>query len=260
MKSDPIITFENVAVAFGAEQIYERLSFDVRRGEFVCILGPSGCGKSTLLRMIGGLLKATAGRVTVDALAPDDAWADIAFVFQSPRLVPWRTALDNVLLGTELRFGSGDKERRRKRATELLSLVGLAGDVRKYPSMLSGGERQRVAIARALAVDPKIVLMDEPFSALDPNMRGRMRVEMERIWLETGKTVVFVTHDIDEALQLADRTVVLSDKPTRVLEIIELRTLRPRALGDHDLDTHRRKLVKLFQSLEQPASQKETVA
>ena len=143
-------------------------------------------------------------------------------MFQSPRLVPWRTALDNVLLGTELRFGAGDKERRRARASELLSLVGLAGDARKYPSMLSGGERQRVAIARALAVDPKIVLMDEPFSALDPNMRGRMRVEMERIWLETGKTVVFVTHDIDEALQLADRTVVLSNKPTRVLEIIEL--------------------------------------
>ena len=181
-------------------------------------------------------------------------------MFQSPRLVPWRTALDNVLLGTELRFGAGDKERRRARATELLSLVGLAGDARKYPSMLSGGERQRVAIARALAVDPKIVLMDEPFSALDPNMRSRMRIEMERIWLETGKTVVFVTHDIEEALQLADRTVVLSNKPTRVLEIIELQTPRPRALGDRDLDTHRQKLVKLFRSLEQPAFQKEIVA
>ena len=193
------------------------------------------------------------GRVTVDGRTPRDAWPEIAFVFQSPRLVPWRTALDNVLLGTELRFGAGDKERRRARATELLSLVGLAGDARKYPSMLSGGERQRVAIARALAVDPKIVLMDEPFSALDPNMRSRMRVEMERIWLETGKTVVFVTHDIDEALQLADRTVVLSNKPTRVLEIIELQTPRPRALGDRDLDTHRQKLVKLFRSLEQPA-------
>ena len=126
--------------------------------------------------------------------------------------------------------------------------------------MLSGGERQRVAIARALAVDPKIVLMDEPFSALDPNMRSRMRVEMERIWLETGKTVVFVTHDIEEALQLADRTVVLSNKPTRVLEIIELQTPRPRALGDRALDTHRQKLVKLFRSLEQPDPPKEIVA
>jgi len=254
MASDPIIVFENVGVAFGEEQIYDRLSFDVRRGEFVCILGPSGCGKSTSLRIIGGLLDVTVGHVSVDHRAPRDAWPDIAFVFQSPRLVPWRTALDNVLLGTDLRFGGGDKEQRRARAAELLKLVGLAGDAGKYPSMLSGGERQRVAIARALAVDPKIVLMDEPFSALDLNMRGRMRIEMERIWLETGKTVVFVTHDIDEALQLADRTVVLSNKPTRVLEIIELQTPRPRALGDRSLDTHRQKLVKLFRSLERPES------
>ena len=260
MQSQPIIAFENVGVTFGEERIYDRLSFDVRDGEFVCILGPSGCGKSTLLRMIGGLLELDTGRVTVDGRAPRDAWSDIAFVFQSPRLAPWRTALENVLLGTELRFGAGDKERRRARANELLSLVGLAGDAQKYPSMLSGGERQRVAIARALAVDPKIVLMDEPFSALDPNMRGRMRAELERIWLETGKTVVFVTHDIDEALQLADRTVVLSNKPTRVLDIIELKTPRPRVPGDRALDTRRQELVRLFRSLEPPAAQKEAVA
>ena len=259
MASDSIIAFENVGVTFGEERIYDRLSFEVRRGEFVCILGPSGCGKSTLLRMIGGLLDVNVGGVTVDGRAPRNAWSEIAFVFQSPRLVPWRTALDNVLLGTELRFGAGDKERRRARATGLLSLVGLAGDAQKYPSMLSGGERQRVAIARALAVDPKIVLMDEPFSALDPNMRVRMRVEMERIWLETGKTVVFVTHDIDEALQLADRTIVLSNKPTRVLEIVDLKTPRPRSLGDPDFDNRRQKLVKLFRSLEQPSFQKEIV-
>jgi len=257
MYSRPIIVFENVGLAFGEERIYDRLSFDVRQGEFICILGPSGCGKSTSLRIIGGLLDVNSGHVTVDGRAPQEAWPDIAFVFQSPRLVPWRTALDNVLLGSELRFGADDRERRKERATQLLSLVGLAGDARKFPSMLSGGERQRVAIARALAVDPKIVLMDEPFSALDPNMRARMRLEMERIWLETGKTVVFVTHDIDEALQLADRTVVLSNKPTRVLEIIELKTPRPRALDNRDLDTRRQKLINLFRSLEHPAFQKE---
>jgi NitT/TauT family transport system ATP-binding protein len=133
----------------------------------------------------------------------------------------------------------------------LLRLVGLAGDTDKYPSMLSGGERQRVAIARALAVDPKIVLMDEPFSALDLNMRSRMRSEMERIWQQTGKTVVFVTHDIDEALQLADRTIVLSNKPTRVLETIELKAARPRATGEHDIARHREKLIRLFRSLEE---------
>src|SRR4051812_20512740 len=163
MASDPIIAFDNIGVTFGEEQIYDRLSFDVRRGEFVCILGPSGCGKSTSLRIIGGLLDVNAGHVTVDGRAPRDAWPDIAFVFQSPRLVPWRTALDNVLRGTERRLGAGEKEQRGARAAELLSLVGLAGDAGKYPSMLSGGEPQRVAIARALAVDPKIVLMDEPF-------------------------------------------------------------------------------------------------
>jgi NitT/TauT family transport system ATP-binding protein len=250
-ESAPIIVFENVGVSFGRERIYDHLSFEVRRGEFVCIVGPSGCGKSTSLRMIGGLLDIGAGRITVDGRTPHDAWPEIAFVFQSPRLVPWRTALDNVILGSELRFGASEKKRRKAHALELLELVGLAGDAGKYPSMLSGGERQRVAIARALAVDPKIVLMDEPFSALDPNMRARMRVEMERIWSETGKTVVFVTHDIEEALQLADRTVVLSNKPTRVLEVIEMKTPRPRAAAGRDLDTYREKLIGLFRSLEQ---------
>src|SRR5262249_40000391 len=260
MTTDAIITFENVGVVLGEDHIYDRLSFDVRRGEFVCILGPSGCGKSTSLRIIGGLLEISSGRITVDGRAPQDAWPEIAFVFQSPRLVPWRNALDNVLLGSQLRFGTGDREQRRARASELLALLGLAGDAGKYPSMLSGGERQRVAIARALAVDPQIVLMDEPFSALDPNMRGRMRAEMERIWLETGKTVVFVTHDIDEALQLADRTVVLSNTPTRILEVLEFKTARPRGGSSHELDSQREKLVKLFRSLEATSPEKESIA
>jgi len=255
--STSIITFENVGVTLGHEQIYDRLSFEIRRGEFVCILGPSGCGKSTSLRIIGGLLAADSGRITIDGRAPRDAWEEIAFVFQSPRLVPWRTALENVMLGFELRFGSDEARQREAHASELLNLVGLAGDADKYPSMLSGGERQRVAIARALAVDPKIVLMDEPFSALDPNMRARMRTEVEHIWFETGKTVVFVTHDIDEALQLADRTIVLSNKPARVLDIVELRAPRPRS--GRDLDAPREKLATLFRSIGEPAPQKDIV-
>jgi NitT/TauT family transport system ATP-binding protein len=242
--AEPIIAFRDVDVTLGGAMIYRDLSFDVGRGEFVCILGPSGCGKSTSLRVIGGLLGIDSGQVTVDGRSPDAAWSEIAFVFQSPRLVPWRNAVDNVMLGSELRFGRAD----RPRAEELLSLVGLAADSGKYPSMLSGGERQRVAIARALAVDPQIVLMDEPFSALDPNTRQRMRGEMERIWQRTGKTVVFVTHDIDEALQLADRIVVLSGKPTRVLEIIEITSPRPRNGADRDLDRQRKKLMELFGS------------
>jgi NitT/TauT family transport system ATP-binding protein len=260
MGNDPIIAFEDVALSLGGDKIYDHLTFDVRRGEFLCIVGPSGCGKSTSLRLIGGLLEADSGRVTVDGRSPRDAWSDIAFVFQSPRLVPWRNAIDNVLLGPELRSGAHNGENRRMHAAKLLSLVGLVGETLKYPSMLSGGERQRVAIARALAVDPKIILMDEPFSALDPNMRARMRAEMEWIWVETGKTVVFVTHDIDEALQLADRTVVFSGKPTRVLETIEVKAPRPRVMNAPDVENTRTRLVKLFRSIEHPQVEQESVA
>ena len=241
----PIIAFRDVQVAFGGERIYERLNLEVHPGEFICILGPSGCGKSTSLRVIGGLLEISGGEVTINGRPPQQSWPDIAFVFQSPRLVPWRTALGNVLLGSDLRFG-GAGDGRDARAKELLALVGLAGDTHKYPSMLSGGERQRVAIARALAVDPQIVLMDEPFSALDPNTRRRLRTEMERIWQTTGKTVVFVTHDPEEALQLADRIIVLSNKPTRVVDVIPLGVPRPRALTHPDLARERQRLMTML--------------
>ena len=240
----PIIAFRDVEVALGGDRIYDRLSFEIRQGEFVCILGPSGCGKSTSLRVIGGLLDVTGGAVTVNGRTPHEAWPDIAFVFQSPRLVPWRTALGNVLLGSELREGRGDRFKRTARAKELLALVGLAKDAQKFPAMLSGGERQRVAIARALAVDPQIVLMDEPFSALDPNTRQRLRAEMERIWQTTGKTVVFVTHDVDEALHLAGRIIVLSSKPTRVADVVEIGAPRPRVPGG--LAEQRRRLMGLL--------------
>ena len=240
----PIIAFRDVEVALGGDRIYDRLSFEIRQGEFVCILGPSGCGKSTSLRVIGGLLDVTGGAVAVNGRTPHEAWSDIAFVFQSPRLVPWRTTLGNVLLGSELREGHGDRAARAAHAKELLALVGLAKDAHKYPAMLSGGERQRVAIARALAVDPQIVLMDEPFSALDPNTRQRLRAEMERVWQTTGKTVVFVTHDVDEALQLADRIIVLSSKPTRVAEVVDIGAPRPRAPGA--LGEQRRHLMDLL--------------
>jgi NitT/TauT family transport system ATP-binding protein len=251
--SDAIIAFDNVDVELGGQRIYDGLSFQVRRGEFLCILGPSGCGKSTSLRVMGGLLPITGGQVSVAGLPPSEAWHEIAFVFQSPRLVSWRSALDNVLLASELRFGKSsvnERRERRERAMELLALVGLANDAAKFPGMLSGGERQRVAIARALSVDPQIIFMDEPFSALDPNTRGRMRAEIEQIWQRTGKTVVFVTHDIDEALQLADRIVLLSRKPTSVLETLVVDTPRPRRADDGALAAQRRHLVGLFQALE----------
>lgn len=249
--SEPLIRFDQVGLAFGGEAIYDQLSFTVDRGEFVCLLGPSGCGKSTSLRLIGDLLAAQSGSVTVGGKPPAQAWQDVAFVFQSPRLAPWRNALDNVLLGLELRQGRRVARQSEARARELLAMVGLADSANKYPSMLSGGERQRVALARALAVDPSIVLMDEPFSALDPNTRRRLRAEIEDIWQRTGRTVLLVTHDIEEAIVLADRIVLLSNKPTRVLESIPVTVPRPRRVSGHpELEALKDRLQNLFQSLE----------
>ena len=254
------IDFEDVALSLGGERIYENVSFQVKAGEFVCLLGPSGCGKSTSLRIIGGLLGVDGGRVRVDGRSPAEAWSEIAFVFQSPRLAPWRNALANVLLGAELRFGRDQGRKRGDRARELLAMVGLAEAADKYPLMLSGGERQRVAIARALAVDPSIVLMDEPFSALDPNTRRRLRAEIERIWQETRKTFLFVTHDVEEALILADRIVLLSNKPARVLEEFRVDAARPRDLSnDAGLKALKARLNTVFGSLE-PATTEENAS
>jgi NitT/TauT family transport system ATP-binding protein len=251
-----IIDIKDVSVTLAGERIYDALDFQVASGEFLCILGPSGCGKSTCLRLIGGLLPASGGRVAVDGRAPSQAWDQIAYVFQAPRLVPWRTALGNVMLAMELRFGRGAKREREERCRALLDLVGLARDVEKYPRMLSGGERQRVSIARALAVEPQIILMDEPFAALDLNTRRRLRAEVIAIWQKTAKTIVFVTHDIDEALVLADRVLLMSNKPTRVIETIAIADQRPR-----DLDTapalraQRDRLYRLFRQLEPGAAE-----
>ena len=255
------ISFEGVGLSLGGEQIYDQLDFEVAQGEFVCLLGPSGCGKSTALRIIGDLLDPDKGRVLINGKPPQQGWSDIAFVFQSPRLAPWRTTIANVLLGPELRFGKREARRRQQQAEKLLALVGLAGSVQKYPSMLSGGERQRVAIARALAVDPSIILMDEPFSALDPNTRRRLRAEIVRIWQETGRSIVFVTHDIDEALTLADRIVLLSNKPTRVIETVRVTASRPRSsAADPVLHALRSHLAALFQTLEPVQATSEEMA
>jgi NitT/TauT family transport system ATP-binding protein len=250
--SEEILKFEDVVVRFQSEAVYDGLSFSASRGEFLCILGPSGCGKSTSLRLMGNLLEAQGGRVTVTGQPPEQGWDKLAYIFQSPRLVPWRSARGNVELGMELRFGKRSKAQQRATAERLLTVVGLHRDMDKYPAMLSGGERQRVAIARALSVDPEIILMDEPFSALDLNTRRRMRSEIIRIWQETRKTVIFVTHDIEEALVLADRILLLSNKPTHALETITLDEPRPRNIDDTpSLARQKQHLISLFRQLEE---------
>lgn len=246
----PIISFNEVGLSLGNIRIYDQITFDVAPGEFLCLLGPSGCGKSTALRLLGDLLPLQTGRITVAGKTPAQAVDDLAYVFQQPRLLPWRNALDNAAFGIEMRHPEIPPQDRRKRAEIQLQRVGLGGDMAKMPQMLSGGERQRVAIARALALDPGIILMDEPFSALDPNTRQRLRDQMIELWRQSGKTVIFVTHDMDEALYLADRIVVFSAKPSRVAAVIPVDAPRPRdILRDPALIAQRDALLQLFANI-----------
>ena len=244
-----IIELSAVKVQFGPELVLDGISFSVKRGELLCLLGASGCGKSTTLRIVGDLMSVSEGRVWVDGQHPKDSWSKIAYVFQSPRLVPWRTALENVMLGMELRFDKMGRHDMWQRAMRYLEMVGLSKDVNKYPLVLSGGEKQRVALARALAVDPEIILMDEPFSGLDVQTRERMRDEVIDIWRQTGKTIIFVTHDIDEAVYLADRIVIFSRKPTQILKVITVDSPRPRGLdANPELERLRKDIRYLFLS------------
>ena len=208
------------------------IDLDILRGEFLSLIGPSGCGKSTLLRVIGDLIQPTTGTVTVNgklcALARRDR--DYGMVFQAPVLFDWRTVEDNVKLPLELM--GWDKTRRDERAREMLGLVELGDFMRHYPYQLSGGMQQRVAIARALSFEPSILLMDEPFGALDEMTRERMNQEVLRIWERTGITVVFVTHSIPEAVFLSTRVVVMSARPGRITDVIDVDLARPR-----DFDT-----------------------
>ncbi|MGG5818311.1 ABC transporter ATP-binding protein [Falsiroseomonas sp. HW251] len=206
----------------------------IAEGEFLVLLGPSGCGKTTLLRMIGGLLPPTSGSLAVmgqplwrDGRRNDAALSELGMVFQDANLFPWLSIEDNIALPLQLR-GLGRGQRREK-ARELMRLVGLSGFERRWPRELSGGMRQRAAIARALSYGPDILLMDEPFGALDAMTREAMNLELQRIWMETGKTVVLVTHSISEAVFLADRILLLSPRPGKVDREVAVPFARPRA-------------------------------
>jgi len=218
-------TYRRGAVATPA---LEAIDLAVRDGEFLAIVGPSGCGKSTLLRMVAGLHLATTGEVRVAGRIVAGPQTNLGIVFQSPVLLDWRSAIDNVLVQVELR--GLDPRAYRDRAQKLLQRVGLAEFVDRMPYELSGGMRQRVAIARALIHDAPLLLMDEPFGALDALTREQMRLDLEALWLETKKTVLFITHSIDEAVLLADRVVVMSPRPGRVEQIMDIRLPRPRGL------------------------------
>jgi ABC-type nitrate/sulfonate/bicarbonate transport system ATPase subunit len=206
------------------------VSLDVADGEFMAIVGPSGCGKTSLLNIVAGLLRYDSGSVIIDGKTVAGPGVERAVVFQQASLLPWRTVAGNVRYGMEMqrRF---DREVMRSRTEHFIQLVGLSGFERHYPSELSGGMQQRVNLARALAADPVVLLMDEPFAALDAQTREFMQAELLKIWSEARKTVLFITHQINEAIYLADRVAVMSARPGRIKGIVKIPFERPRALG-----------------------------
>ena len=234
--SRPFIHLAGVRKTYGDHLAISDASFDVMPGELASLVGPSGCGKSTLLKILAGLHPADGGEVRIGSPShPFDPSRDVGMVFQAPLLLKWRRILDNVLLPAEILGLPGAES--RERARHLLQLVGLAGNEAKYPYELSGGMQQRAAIARALVHDPKLVLMDEPFGALDALTREKMNLELLRIWKEAGKTIVFVTHGISEAVFLGTRVVVLTAGPARMADNFVVDLPHPRTL---DMKTHER--------------------
>ncbi|MFB6131676.1 MAG: ABC transporter ATP-binding protein [Salinigranum sp.] len=221
---------ENISKVYGsgedAVQALEDVALTVEDGEFVSIVGPSGCGKTTFLRILDGLVEPTTGQIRIGDRVVEGSGQDRGMVFQSFNLFPWRSVRENVEFGLECR-GDGAEER-REIAMDYIDLVGLSGFQDSYPSELSGGMQQRVGLARALAIDPEILLMDEPFGALDAQTRELMQTELLKIWSQNQKTAIFVTHDIDEAIYLSDRIVVFTDRPGRPDRIEEVPFDRPR--------------------------------
>ncbi|MGE0661264.1 MAG: ABC transporter ATP-binding protein [Reyranellaceae bacterium] len=212
----------------GAVPALDGLDFELEPNAFVSVLGPSGCGKSTLLKLVSGLLKPSAGTIRLAGSEVTGPRRDVGIVFQQPTLLPWKTVLENVL--APIRAMGMDVARGRERAMALLTMMKLDSFARHHPHELSGGMQQRVGIARGLIHDPAVILMDEPFAALDAMTREAMMGELQRIWMETGKTVLFITHSIPEAVFLSDRILVLSPRPGRVLHEVEVDLPRPRSI------------------------------
>jgi len=229
--SEPILHVEHVSVTFPSPQgglgALGDVAFEIHQGEFVCVLGPSGCGKSTLLRVLSGLLEPTTGQVHLHGAPLDGPSGDVGIVFQKTNLMPWRTVLKNITLPLEIQGTNGAEA--QERAVDLIRLVGLEGFEHSYPDELSGGMAQRVAIARALISDPTILLLDEPFGSLDALTRERMNLELLRIWEARRKTVLMVTHNIQEAILLSDRVMVMTERPGRIILDLPVPLPRPRS-------------------------------
>jgi len=242
----PKVVFEGVSKSFDQKgqplQVLDNIDLTVAEGEFVCLLGPSGCGKSTLLNIAGGFERPTTGKVTIDGQEVDGPNPKRVFVFQEYGIFPWASVWDNVVLGIRDR----PKAERQRIAQETIELVGLDGFESAYPMELSGGMKQRVEVARALAVAPDVIYMDEPFGALDSLTRLTLRAEILRIWEERNPTILFVTHDVDEAMQLAERIVVFSARPGRIAEIVSVDIPHPRDIGSPEYGRIKNQLYELL--------------
>jgi NitT/TauT family transport system ATP-binding protein len=220
------ISIRSVSKAFGTTLAVEDVSFELQENSFVSIVGPSGCGKSTLLRMAAGLIQPSGGTIMVRGAPVVGPLRDVGMVFQSPVLLPWRTALGNILFVAEM--GGLRAAAHRGRAEELMALAGLAGFERNYPHELSGGMQQRASICRAMLLKPSLILMDEPFGALDVITRERMGFALQTLWNESRSTVLFVTHSITEAVLLSDTVIVMTSRPGRIRDIVPIDLPRPR--------------------------------
>jgi NitT/TauT family transport system ATP-binding protein len=244
------ITIAKVVKSFvdrqrGAEIVaVDNVSLSIRDHDFVCLLGPSGCGKSTLLNMIAGFDKPTAGRIEVAGVLVQKPGADRGVVFQQPTLMPWLNVVDNVAFHLKLKGIS--KSERRRRAQEFIDLVGLSGFEQHFPAELSGGMNQRVGIARALLMNPRVILMDEPFAALDAQTKIEMQEELVQIWQRIKCTIVFVTHSVDEALVLGNRIAVMSRRPGRIRDYFEFDMPRPRDVTGPEFNEAKRRVLTLI--------------
>jgi NitT/TauT family transport system ATP-binding protein len=223
------LSVSGLAKSFDTLNVLDDIRLDISTGEFVSLVGPSGCGKTTFLRIIAGLEDADDGLIAIDGKPVTKPGVDRGFVFQADSLLPWRNVYRNAFIGLEVNGRTGTEQ--KSRTQSLLRLVGLSGFEGYRPQQLSGGMRQRVNLARALAVNPEVLLMDEPFAALDAQTREIMQTELLRIWDEGRKTVLFITHQIDEAVYLSDRVVVFSRRPGRINQIVDVALPRPRALS-----------------------------
>ncbi len=232
MSENVKIHVENLTKKYGDLLVLDSLSFDIGKGEFVCVVGPTGCGKTTFLNLLSCLIEPTEGRILIDGVPADPKKHDIAFVFQEPSSFPWLNVRDNIEFGMKMK--GWPREKRDKRANEILKLMGLEQFADSYPGQLSVSTEQRMVIGRAFAMNPDLLLMDEPYGQMDIKMRFYLEDEVIRLWKETGTTVIFITHNIEEAVYLAQKVLILTNKPAKIKEQLTIDMPHPRNVSDDE--------------------------